>query len=124
MNFKQFFLERSGHAHQSNAAATGAKLASHDIKKSMSLVAKDVTKKQMLGVNNPKLKRAKEAPKGTKVPLVSTTPNLKKLKSAGNPINFNKIGKEGKTLAAGKNGERVKVHRNPLTGKLFLKKGK
>jgi len=105
----------------STAALTTGGL--HKTKGSFSLVAKDITKKQMLGVNNPKLKRAKEAPKGTKVPLSSTTPNLNKLKSAGSQIKFDKIrAGQSKTLAAGKNGERVKVHRDPVTKKLILKK--
>jgi hypothetical protein len=121
MNFKQFFLERNGHRHQSIRALSHGGALSDPNQKSMSLVAKDVTKKQMLGVNNPKLKRAKEAPKGTKVPLIST--NLNKLKSAGSQIKFDKIGAgQSKTLAAGKNGERVKVYRDPVTKKLILKK--
>jgi hypothetical protein len=116
MNFKQFFLERkSGPHHQSIAAATGSKIASAVIPKSMGLVADSIKKEQR---KNQKVKRANNNPK-TKVPVASQV-ELKKIiakSSNGGKININKIGTKGKSLANG-----VKIKRNPITGKPYLEK--
>lgn len=102
MNFKQFFIERSGARHLSATAIHSGGL--NKTSGSMSLVADRIKKEQR---KNQKIKRAKKNT-GTKVPVSSAQlSNIVNKNSNGKKINPNNIGSKGKTLN-GKTGVKIK----------------
>jgi hypothetical protein len=101
MNFKQFFLERSGARHLSNAAIHDGGLSKTS--GSLSLVAAYRKKESH---KNPKLKSAKTSQNERKISPAEAK-NIVNKNSNGKKINFDNIGASGKTLN-GKHGVKIK----------------